>query len=215
MFTNRFVPLGLAAVLCAVFAVPAHAQPSAAQHTLELTPSVVHAGVEDFKSDSWPFGSDDPGCGGSGAQVGYTHLVDVNVRDTYRNCVWQAALRFDLSPLQRHFGAVITDATLTYAESFNALLLPDGHPAANPFDLNEDAVWGSCVSRLTVPTADWRNDIGLTPNADDDTIERLDGTTWVVTNQVSHGISSRTSRTSGCCFSAMTKVTSSAITPAV
>jgi hypothetical protein len=37
-----------------------------------------------------------------------------------------------------------------------------------------------------VPTAEWRHDIGLTPNVDDETIERLDGSTWTVTNQVNH-----------------------------
>jgi hypothetical protein len=164
-----------------VVAAPA----GSSEHTLVLRPQVGHTGVEDFRSDNL-FDGSGTSCNADELLVGYFHTIDVNIQDSWENCVYQTGVRFDVSPLHDYPGAVVTDARLSYQEDFRTLLLPDGHPAANPYDLNGDAVWGSCVARLTVPTADWRNDIGLTPNQDDELIDRLDSTSWTVTNQVNH-----------------------------
>ena len=131
---HRLVALLLASSLLlmtgTVNAEPAAAPADATQHTVVLTPQVVHTGVEEYKSDIPLLEGDGPPCSADEGQVGYTHLTFVTLRDTYDNCVWQTAVRFDLGELSQYSEAIITKATLTYTDSVDTLLLPDGHAAA-------------------------------------------------------------------------------------
>jgi hypothetical protein len=70
-------------------------------HTLVLTPQVVHTGVEEYRSDNPMLEGISPPCSADDGQVGYMHLVFVNLRDSYDNCVWQTAVRFNLSEVSQ------------------------------------------------------------------------------------------------------------------
>ena len=99
--SHRLAPLLLASSLllpARAGAEPAALSALATQHSLVLTPQVVHTGVEEFKSDTPLLEGADPGCDASEGQVGYTHNVYVGLRDSYRNCVWRGGIAADRRP---------------------------------------------------------------------------------------------------------------------
>jgi hypothetical protein len=62
--------------------------------------------------------------------VGYTHFAQQHLRvDHFRNCVYQTALRFDLSHVHQYAGAVIVGARLAYDDDIIDLRRADGTPA--------------------------------------------------------------------------------------
>jgi hypothetical protein len=95
-------------------------------------------------------------------------------------------VRFDLSGVHQYSGAVITKARLMYADQIVQLQAADGSVVGDPYDVNHDAVWGSCAAQIGVPNDDWRGQSGLVPSALDDTLGRLDRVSWDVTNQARH-----------------------------
>ncbi len=165
--------------------MPAAAQ-GASQHSLVLDPSFVHSGAASFHDNK--IGDNFVSCDDDAPlPVGYWHATAYDpLGDTFHNCVYESAVRFDLGSIHQYSGAVVTQARLSYDDDIALLRRPDWSPAGDPHDLNDDAVWNSCTAQVGVPNDDWRGETGLIPYSPDETIDRLDRTTWDVTNQVRH-----------------------------
>jgi hypothetical protein len=92
-----------------------------------------------------------------------------------------------MSPLRQYSGAVVTKASVRYDEQIIRLRTPDGYePVYGTPDVFPDAVVGTCVGRIGIPSQDWGDSRGLIPNDGDDTVQRFAGPVWDVTNQANH-----------------------------
>ena len=173
---RRLTAIPLAALLLLPAASARADQPTGASaHVLVLDPLDVEAPAASF-------GEDLP-C--INALVGYQHLVDTSVfGDSYWNCVHQMTLYFNVwDPLQQYPGAVITQARLSYDDEVREVATGDGSQVSDPHDVQQDAVWGSCVGGIGIPNDDWSPGLpGLVPYWVDDTVVRQDRTTWDVSS---------------------------------
>jgi hypothetical protein len=157
---------------------------AARDRSLTLNPSYTRNACADFHSDELidqitGFGpGDDPSCNGDSQ--------DQALGDRFDNNVYEVGLHFDLGPIHGYPQSIITRAVLSYDELFVGSLLPDGRRASDPHDVQDSAVFGSCVMDVQVPDGDWHYDLGLIAHSTDETVDRLDKTHWDVTNQVQH-----------------------------
>jgi uncharacterized repeat protein (TIGR01451 family) len=177
-------PFILAALLL-LPALPARAEPSASQHQLVLDPAYLSWQRSIFQNHGWEQDLDDcPPYGGGPWPVGFQHEVDTFwFGDSYENCVFETALRFDLSKLHQYSGAVLIRARLTYTDAVFQLRDGDGSLVGDPQQVQHDATWDSCTAQAAVPNTDWRGQKGILPYTVDPEVQRLDRTTWDVTNQ--------------------------------
>src|SRR5260370_114250 len=112
--TVALLPLAVAIATAGVPAQLAHAS----VHTLTLAP----ADTASMLQNSSNF---DGFCGV--ADVGYSHYFDRSfVGDYYNDCVYETAMRFDLSQIHQFPGAIVSKATLTYTDSLYSLYGPNG-----------------------------------------------------------------------------------------
>jgi hypothetical protein len=169
-------------------AVPARAQPAASQHQLVLDPANVGWKRAIFQNHGWEQDLDECANYGRGPwPVGYEHHVATFwFGDSYENCVFETAVRFDLSKVHQYSGAVITGARLTYTDGVDELRDGDASLIADPKQLNQNAVWESCTAQAAVPNDDWRGQNDLISYTLDDEVRRLDSTIWDVTNRAQH-----------------------------
>ncbi len=191
--THRTAAAALAVLLLVPFfgvrTTPVSAQSGSSQHTLTLDPALVHWAAAGFSNSTFDDNECVPDFPDSQIQVGYTHSTDVSsiASDTFVNCVYQTAVRFDLSPVHQYPGAVITSATVHYDEQIIKLRDPNGYEPANGTpDVFPDAVVGTCVGRIGIPTEEWDGTRGLIPNDSDATVQRVAGPVWDVTDQANH-----------------------------
>jgi hypothetical protein len=180
----RIAQLVLASLLL-LPAMPAGAQSASSQHRLVLDPSSIEWHRSIFENHGWEQPLDAcPAYGRGPWPVGYDHNVATFwFGDGYQNCVFETGLWFDLSGVSQYTGAVITQARLTYSDGIAEERDGDGSSVPDPSAINQDAVWESCTARLGVPNDDWRGRAGLIPYTSDESVARLDRTTWDVTEQ--------------------------------
>jgi hypothetical protein len=196
---GRFILAVCIASLMSVGAAPTGTVPravaSANEQTTTLGPSHTRDALDWGAGGG--FADDDPliWCGAPGGRVGYGHTTVAHVfgADTYLSCVYDLAVRFDLSEIHQHAGAIITHAELLYDEQQQRedLRDADGNPA-DPATIGgaQSGGYESCIWQLRVPTENWTEwpdfHRGLIPADEDPRIARLGTTRWDVTNQASH-----------------------------
>ncbi len=164
--------------------VPVHAQAGSSLHQMVLDPASIewHRGV--FQNHGWEQELDQcPAYGQGPWPVGYDHNVATFwFGDSYENCVFETAIWFDLSAINQLPGAVITTATLTYTDAIDEERDGDGSLVPDPSAINQDATWQSCTAQLGVPNGDAHGHSGLIGYTSDNSLSRLDRTSWDVTN---------------------------------